>query len=148
MRAVRSERRTEARRGWRSARRRPRRRRAEAARAAARRAPRLRTPMRAAAPAAQAGSRDARSSSPGYASTAGRGAPTGRYNKDVGRVIPLAGAVPRQPKPEWLKVRAPGSAGYLRLRTLMRELSLHTVCEEAQCPNIGECWHHGTATFM
>jgi len=63
-------------------------------------------------------------------------------------VIPLAGAVPRQPKPEWLKVRAPGSAGYLRLRTLMRELSLHTVCEEAQCPNIGECWHHGTATFM
>jgi len=45
-------------------------------------------------------------------------------------------------------VRAPGSAGYLRLRTLMRELSLHTVCEEAQCPNIGECWHHGTATFM
>ncbi|HYM21871.1 MAG TPA: lipoyl synthase, partial [Vicinamibacterales bacterium] len=40
------------------------------------------------------------------------------------------------------------SAGYLRLRTLMRELKLHTVCEEAQCPNIGECWHHGTATFM
>jgi lipoic acid synthetase len=55
---------------------------------------------------------------------------------------------PREPKPEWLKVRAPGSAGYLRLKGLMRELNLHTVCEEARCPNIGECWHHGTATFM
>src|SRR5580765_7028749 len=66
----------------------------------------------------------------------------------MGRVIPLVTGVPRTPKPEWLKVRAPGSPGYLRLRTLMRELKLHTVCEEAQCPNIGECWHHGTATFM
>ncbi len=52
------------------------------------------------------------------------------------------------PKPEWLKVRAPGSANYLRLRGIMRDLKLHTVCEEAHCPNIGECWHHGTATFM
>lgn len=52
------------------------------------------------------------------------------------------------PKPEWLKVRAPGSPNYLRLRDLMRGLKLHTVCEEARCPNIGECWHHGTATFM
>ena len=51
-------------------------------------------------------------------------------------------------KPEWLKVRAPGSANYLRLKSLMRTLNLHTVCEEANCPNIGECWHHGTATFM
>jgi lipoic acid synthetase len=54
----------------------------------------------------------------------------------------------REPKPAWLKVRAPGSPGYLRLRQVMRGLELHTVCEEAQCPNIGECWHHGTATFM
>ena len=53
-----------------------------------------------------------------------------------------------EPKPEWLKVRAPGSENYLRLRGLMRSLNLHTVCEEAHCPNIGECWHHGTATFM
>jgi lipoic acid synthetase len=45
-------------------------------------------------------------------------------------------------------VRAPGSPRYLRLKGLMRELNLHTVCEEAQCPNIGECWSHGTATFM
>jgi lipoic acid synthetase len=45
-------------------------------------------------------------------------------------------------------VRAPGSPSYLRLKGLMRELNLHTVCEAAQCPNIGECWNHGTATFM
>ncbi|HTI37466.1 MAG TPA: lipoyl synthase [Vicinamibacterales bacterium] len=56
--------------------------------------------------------------------------------------------VSRTPKPEWLKVRAPGSENYLRLKGIMRELGLHTVCEEANCPNIGECWHHGTATFM
>ena len=56
--------------------------------------------------------------------------------------------LPRQPKPEWLKVRAPGSENFHRLKGLMRSLGLHTVCEEANCPNIGECWHHGTATFM
>ena len=56
--------------------------------------------------------------------------------------------LPRVPKPEWLKVRAPGSENYHRLKGLMRDLGLHTVCEEANCPNIGECWHHGTATFM
>jgi lipoic acid synthetase len=55
---------------------------------------------------------------------------------------------PREPKPSWLKVRAPGSPNYLRLKGLMKELRLNTVCEEARCPNIGECWHHGTATFM
>ena len=59
-----------------------------------------------------------------------------------------ADELPRRPKPEWLKVRAPGSENYLRLKGLMRDLGLHTVCEEANCPNIGECWHHGTATFM
>ncbi len=56
--------------------------------------------------------------------------------------------LPRQPKPAWLKVRAPGSENYLRLKGIMRTLGLHTVCEEANCPNIGECWNHGTATFM
>jgi len=66
----------------------------------------------------------------------------------MARIIPLTPAQPRLPKPEWLKVRAPGSPRYLRLKGLMRELKLHTVCEEAQCPNIGECWNHGTATFM
>ena len=66
----------------------------------------------------------------------------------MARVIPLKVAQLRVPKPEWLKVRAPGSPSYLRLKGLMRELNLHTVCEEARCPNIGECWNHGTATFM
>jgi len=51
-------------------------------------------------------------------------------------------------KPSWLKVRAPGGPQYLRLKQLMRDLDLHTVCEEAHCPNVGECWEHGTATFM
>ena len=51
-------------------------------------------------------------------------------------------------KPNWLKVRAPGGPNYLRLKQMMRELDLHTVCEEAHCPNVGECWEHGTATFM
>ena len=59
-----------------------------------------------------------------------------------------ADELPRVPKPDWLKVRAPGSENYHRLKGLMRTLGLHTVCEEANCPNIGECWHHGTATFM
>src|ERR671923_1845436 len=61
---------------------------------------------------------------------------------------PLAFVRPPAPKPSWLKVRAPGSENYLRLKGLMQELRLNTVCEEARCPNIGECWHHGTATFM
>jgi lipoic acid synthetase len=51
-------------------------------------------------------------------------------------------------KPAWLKVRAPGGPNYMRLRALMRARNLHTVCEEARCPNIGECWEERTATFM
>jgi lipoic acid synthetase len=47
-----------------------------------------------------------------------------------------------------LKVKAPGGPNYLRLKQLMRSLDLHTVCEEAHCPNVGECWEHGAATFM
>jgi lipoic acid synthetase len=54
----------------------------------------------------------------------------------------------RQPKPEWLKVRFPAGPGYQRIRELMRAKELHTVCEEARCPNIGDCWSRGTATFM
>ena len=52
------------------------------------------------------------------------------------------------PKPEWLKARAPMGENYHNLKSLARSLSLHTVCESAHCPNIGECWHHKTATFM
>jgi lipoic acid synthetase len=51
-------------------------------------------------------------------------------------------------KPAWLRIRPPGGKNYARLKHLMRDLELHTVCEEAHCPNIGECWEHGTATFM
>lgn len=54
----------------------------------------------------------------------------------------------RQPKPEWLKARAPVGENFDQLKKLARGLGLHTVCESAQCPNIGECWNHGTATFM
>jgi len=54
----------------------------------------------------------------------------------------------RRRKPSWLKVKAPGGPNYLRLRQLMRDLDLHTVCEEAHCPNMAECWGAGTATFM
>ncbi len=56
--------------------------------------------------------------------------------------------LPRGAKPPWLRVRAPGSPGYLHVARLTRDLALNTVCREASCPNIGECWEHGTATFM
>jgi lipoic acid synthetase len=53
-----------------------------------------------------------------------------------------------QRKPPWLKVKAPGGPTYVALKHMMRDLKLHTVCEEAHCPNIGECWEHKAATFM
>ena len=52
------------------------------------------------------------------------------------------------PKPPWLKVRAPGGSNFLRLKGLMHQWNLHSVCEEAHCPNVGECWEELTATFM
>jgi lipoic acid synthetase len=57
---------------------------------------------------------------------------------------------PRRParKPEWLKARAPGGEIYHNLKKLARDLNLHTVCESAQCPNLGECWNQKSATFM
>ena len=83
-------------------------------------------------------------------------APTG---KDTGKVKPKGTSRIRahrrlktiaiaDRKPPWLKVRSPGGPNYLRLKRLMRSQALHTVCEEAGCPNIGECWEAGTATFM
>ncbi len=54
----------------------------------------------------------------------------------------------RQPKPRWLRAKAPVGENFHELKTLARGLGLHTVCESAQCPNIGECWNHRTATFM
>lgn len=63
-----------------------------------------------------------------------------------------AAAMPAPPalvrKPTWLKVKAPGGETYLEIKKMMRDLGLHTVCEEARCPNIGECWDHKAATFM
>lgn len=57
---------------------------------------------------------------------------------------------PKRPRrrPEWIKVRAPGGEAYENVKKLMRSKKLHTVCEEAMCPNIGECWGRGTATFL
>jgi lipoic acid synthetase len=55
---------------------------------------------------------------------------------------------PRQGKPAWLKAKAPVGDNFHNLKKLARGLGLHTVCESAQCPNIGECWNHRTATFM
>jgi len=54
----------------------------------------------------------------------------------------------RRPRPDWLKVRVPSGPTWGRLRNLLREKNLHTVCEEARCPNVAECWGQGTATFM
>ncbi len=57
-------------------------------------------------------------------------------------------AIPVERKPEWLKVRVPQGENYMELKRIMRGLGLNTVCEEALCPNIGECWNHRTATFL
>ena len=55
---------------------------------------------------------------------------------------------PERRLPSWLRAKMPGGPNYVALKTLMRDNELHTVCEEAHCPNIGECWERGTATFM
>jgi lipoyl synthase len=60
----------------------------------------------------------------------------------------VADTRPAPRKPAWLKVRFPGGERYQHLKSLMREQGLHTICEDAKCPNIGECWNAGTATFM
>ncbi|MBI2994180.1 MAG: lipoyl synthase [Gammaproteobacteria bacterium] len=62
------------------------------------------------------------------------------------KVVPMAGRPPR--KPAWIRARAPTHPRVLELKRLLEEYRLHTVCEEAACPNLGECFAHGTATFM
>jgi lipoic acid synthetase len=69
------------------------------------------------------------------------GTPSQLVQIDVGPPI-------RQPKPSWLRAKAPVGENFRQLKKLARGLGLHTVCESAQCPNIGECWNHRTATFM
>jgi lipoyl synthase len=67
----------------------------------------------------------------------------------VAQLVQIATGPPvRQPKPEWLRAKAPSGENFHELKKLARGLGLHTVCESAQCPNIGECWNHRTATFM
>ena len=68
----------------------------------------------------------------------------------VPRTVPLSpcAPAPRGNRPSWLRVRFPQGPNYTELRTLMREQNLHTICEEAMCPNIGECWENRTATFL
>ncbi len=63
-------------------------------------------------------------------------------------LIQIDVARPRVRRPEWLKVRLPGGDNYHDLKGILRGLELHTVCESARCPNVGECWAHRTATFM
>src|SRR5215469_8921926 len=77
-----------------------------------------------------------------------RGTMGPRYNEamELVQIAPLR--TTPAPKPEWLKARAPMGENYHDLKRLARSLGLHTVCESAHCPNIGECWHHKTATFM
>jgi lipoic acid synthetase len=62
--------------------------------------------------------------------------------------VSSSGPLPLLPRPAWIRAKAPQGPVYERLRGLMRSLDLHTVCEEAHCPNLGECWSCGTATFM
>ena len=65
------------------------------------------------------------------------------------KTLPIVDAKTEQRRhPSWIKARIPGGGNYAELKKLMRDLQLHTVCEEARCPNIGECWNSRTATFM
>ena len=76
-----------------------------------------------------------------------------RNNKELGREktsrIPIK-ILPREPlkKPAWIKMQLPKTTAYMRVKNLLNEQKLHSVCEEASCPNISECYSHGTATFM
>jgi lipoic acid synthetase len=76
-------------------------------------------------------------------STRSRSNPGGARVLDMGEVRPY-----RERKPPWFKVRAPGGARFLELKRMIDDQELNTVCEEAACPNIGDCWQRGTATFM
>src|SRR5471030_2947646 len=62
--------------------------------------------------------------------------------------LPVLESKPREARPEWLKVRIPSGENYAHLKNIMHLHDLHTVCEEARCPNMAECWNAGTATFM
>ena len=72
-----------------------------------------------------------------------------QLGKNMLKPLPLIEPkTPQRRHPTWIKARMPGGSNYVELKKLMRDLELHTVCEEARCPNIGECWNSRTATFM
>ena len=73
-----------------------------------------------------------------------------RVSHDAARPLSPSQAEKMSPlrKPDWLRIRPPGGESYLQIKGLLRERQLHTVCEEAHCPNVAECWSSGTATFM
>jgi lipoyl synthase len=77
-----------------------------------------------------------------------RGAVPRRGRRYAGRISQQDPGVSEQKKPPWLRARAPVGESYFRTRRILAELRLTTVCQEALCPNIGECWAHSTATFM
>jgi lipoic acid synthetase len=62
--------------------------------------------------------------------------------------LPVIPATPAQRKPDWLRVKLPVGKEYRHVRSLVDEHKLHTICESGNCPNMGECWGAGTATFM
>jgi lipoic acid synthetase len=70
------------------------------------------------------------------------------FNIIANGIVPPAAAPDTHPRPDWLRVKFFGGERYHDLKRIMRTLDLHTVCESARCPNMGECWEHGTATFM
>jgi lipoic acid synthetase len=74
--------------------------------------------------------------------------PGAHYVSRAMQLVHLTNPTPAPRKPPWLKVKAPGGHNYVGVKHMMRELGLHTVCEEAHCPNVGECWEHRAATFM
>jgi lipoyl synthase len=78
----------------------------------------------------------------------GRGAPARRGRAYAGRISQADPGVSESRKPPWLRARAPAGEEYFRTRRILRDLRLTTVCQEALCPNIGDCWAHSTATFM
>jgi lipoic acid synthetase len=62
--------------------------------------------------------------------------------------LPIVSKEKRTPKPSWLKIDLPTGENYTRVKRIVKEHKLHTICEDGRCPNMGECWGEGTATFM
>jgi lipoyl synthase len=83
----------------------------------------------------------------GFSAVSAPESPQAESGEATGGARPASARI-RDPKPSWLKVKAPGGERYAKLKQTLRKLDLYTVCEEARCPNVGECWASGTATVM